>query len=118
MPSNLPARKEETPLTPQEKILKIMTAAVNNQLPGATVTIKDGTVKVSAKTESTVFYAEMRQKGAGLEETRCTFPSRKKGDVSVAEDARILRAEGKTQKEIALLLGRSQAAVSGYLKDA
>lgn len=116
MTSNLPAGKNDHPQTPQEKLSRLVKAAVNNELPGATTTIKDGKIKVTWKNEHEVLLAELRQIGSGLETRQVSFPRRQKGDPAIAEDARRLAAEGKTQKEIGELLGRSQAAVSGYLK--
>lgn len=115
MPRLLEKSAESLP-SQQDRMIKLIVAALNNELPGATVVIKDGRLKVTAKTGATVITAEMRQLGTGVEQQKTTFPQRRKGDSTIVADAKALRAAGFTQQEIADRLGRSQAAISGYLK--
>ena len=115
MSNDLPIAADSA-MNPQKKFLNAIVAALDNKLPGSKVTIQNGSVKVVGKTSDAVIVAEMRMIGSVAEERKSVAPRKKRGDRSIVEDAKKLSADGKTQTEIADILGRSQAAISGYLK--
>lgn len=117
MKNALTPKNPDTKQTPQERLLKLIEFAIYNPGSGVEINIKGDDVKIKGREGDDMFMAEMKNVGSTTVVTKHTTPHRKKGDKKIIDDAKALRDAGKTQEEIADILGRTQPAISGYLKE-
>ncbi|WP_157726293.1 hypothetical protein [Imhoffiella purpurea] len=80
---------------------------------------RDGSVKIMGKHGDQQIFATYKEVGSTgrIAESRIVGKQPQHGDPKLKEEARELRAMGLTQKQIGDILGRSQAAISGYLDE-
>lgn len=113
--SRVPA-KQSGP-SKRDVMLSVIQGALDGGIP-ADISIKsNGDIKMRVVSDGMIVNAEMKSTGGVRMTNKVEAPVRSRGDASVREDARKLHDLGYTQQEIGNMLGRSQSAISGYLRD-